>query len=453
VTQTTAARPGTDQTARRAHAAGSATSPAGAADRARVARRRLRGRVRSAFEGTPGKLRTAALVGVLVCLVFAVAGGNAFRARGDALDEARNSAAQLVRVQQIATDLTQADAIVTNAFLLGAGEPVGAYGQFQEKVADASRQLVEASRAQPGDAGALAIVNDGLSRYTAAVAAARANNRLGYQVGSGYLREASDLLRLTKPGRPAMLDTLQNVVDADAARVEDAFDAARWALVELAVAAVVVLAGLGGVQAWLARRTRRIFNIPLTWGTGAVLVTVILGALAMLASQGAADTVHDTHYAATKALSQARIAAFDGKANESLTLVYQGSGQTQEATYQTDLKTARAQLSAARDAGVADAGGSQLNAWDAVHQQIRQLDNAGNWTGAVALATGKSTQTFQGFDTTTASALKDEAGAVSGGLTSTHWLLVLLGWLTLVVGLVAMALAWAGVSQRLGEYR
>jgi hypothetical protein len=412
-----------------------------------------RGRLRRALEGTPGQLRTAAVIGVLVSLVFALLGGNAFRARGNALDEARADAAQLVRVQQIATDLTAADAVVTNAFLQGGQEPAGTYDQFQRLISNASTRIAEAARAQPGDAEALAAVNGALSQYTAAVASARVNNRFAFQTGSGYLRQASTLLRTPTADQPAMLPTLQSVVAADAARVEDAFDDARLAVIELAVAALVVLGGLAAVQIWLARRTRRILNVPMTWGTAAVLLTIVLGALTMIGSQGAADTVHDTNYAATKALAQARIAAYDAKANESLTLVYQGAGQAFEAAYGRDLTNAREQLLAAQHAGGGDVGTSALNAWNSVHEGIRKADDGGNWQQAVNQATGVSNTRFNDFADTSGQALDKEALAVSDGLTASHWELVLLGWLTLAVGILAAALAWAGIGQRLGEYR
>jgi len=412
-----------------------------------------RGRLRRALEGTPGQLRTAAVVGVLVSLVFALLGGNAFRARGSALDEARADAAQLVRVQQIATDLTAADAIVTNAFLRGGEEPAGTYDRFKDRIVDASTTLAKASEAEPGDAEALAAVNGALSQYTAAVASARVNNRFAFQTGSGYLRQASNLLRTPTAAQPAMLPTLQSVVATDAARVEDAFDDARLAVIELAVAALVVLGGLAGVQIWLARRSRRILNVPMTWGSAVVLVTIVLGALTMIGSQGAADTVHDTNYAATKALAQARIAAYDAKANESLTLVYQGAGQAFETAYGKDLGTARDQLVAAQHAGGGDVGTTALNAWNSVHEAIRKADDGGNWQQAVDQATKDSNDRFTTFADTSGAALDKEALAVSDGLTASHWELVLLGWLTLAVGIVAAALAWAGIGQRLGEYR
>ena len=157
-----------------------------------------------AFEGTPGKLRAAAIVGVVVSLLFALLGANAFRSRGEALDAARTGADQVVRVQKIASDMAQADAVVTNAFLLGGKAGTGGLQQFDQYVAAASKGIAEASRAEPGDADALAAVNQSLTRYSAAIASATANNRLGNEVGSAYLRQASQLLR-TPTGRIACI--------------------------------------------------------------------------------------------------------------------------------------------------------------------------------------------------------------------------------------------------------
>ena len=178
----------------------------------------------------------------------------------------------------------------------------------------------------------------------------------------------------------------------------------------------------------------------------------------MLSSQTAADTVKDTHYAATKALAQARIAGYDAKANESLTLVYRGTGQAYETTWKNQYQVATDNLAAARNAGVTDDAGSKaLKAWESAHKQIRTLDDSGRWDDAVRLATqnvdGSSAKAFAGFETATQKALPSEAQAVSEGLAASHTLLVMLGWLTLVLGLVAAVLAWRGISERLEEYR
>src|SRR4051794_37377305 len=150
-----------------------------------------RGALARALEGTPGRLRLAAAISVALCLLFALLGANAFRSRGDALDAARDGAAQVVRVQGIATNLARADAVVTNAFLQGGAASPTALQQFDAFVADASKAVAQASRAEPGDAPALAEVNTSLTRYAASIPSANANNRLGNEVGSAYLRQAS----------------------------------------------------------------------------------------------------------------------------------------------------------------------------------------------------------------------------------------------------------------------
>jgi hypothetical protein len=412
-----------------------------------------------AFEGTPGKLRGAAIVGVVVCLLFAVLGANAFRSRGEALDAARDGAAQVVRVQQIATSLAQADAAITNAFLQGGTASPAALQDFDRFVAEAGKGITDASSAEPGDADALAAVNQSLNRYSAAIATATANNRLGNEVGSAYLRQASQLLRTPSNDYAAILPTLQAVADTDADRVDDAFADARRAGLYLLISGLVVLGGLLAVQVWLARRTRRILNVPLTAGTVTVLIALALGAFTMLSSQRTADDVRDTHYAATKALAQARIAGYDAKANESLTLVYRGTGQAYEAAWKAQFKAASDGLAAARAAGVSSAQASaSLSRWQGVHTQIRELDDErGQWDAAVRRATGTGGQdsptVFQGFADATAQALPQESAAVADGLASSQGRLVILGWLTLLLGLVAAVLAWRGIAQRLEEYR
>ena len=255
------------------------------------------------------------------------------------------------------------DAVVTNAFLqAGAASPT-ALQQFDGFVADASKAIAEASRAEPGDAPALAEVNSSLTRYAASIASANANNRLGNEVGSAYLRQASQLLRTPSNDYAAMLPTLQSVADTDAARVDDAFGDAQTSLFVLIAAGLVVLGTLLAVQIWLDRADPAHLQRADDRGHRHRPRRAPRRRLAMLSSQTTADTVKDTHYAATKALAQARIAAYDAKANESLTLVYRGTGQAYEATWKSQYTSATDNLAAARNAGVTDTGSSALAAW------------------------------------------------------------------------------------------
>jgi hypothetical protein len=93
-------------------------------------------------------------------------------------------------------------------------------------------------------------------------------------------------------------------------------------------------------------------------------------------------------------------------------------------------------------------------AYVAAHDQVRKLDNGGNYDGAVALAIGPQTsRTFTGFTDDIGRALesrkkvfRDEIGAAGRGL----GLLTVLGPL---LALLICGLAVAGLRARLEEYR
>jgi len=420
-----------------------------------VAARRTRGALdalRAGLAGTPGRLRVVAAVCVLACIAFALLGASAFQARSNALSAARNAAAQVVRVQSISTDLVQADALATNGFLNFGLEPTAQVAQYDATVTTASQLLADAARGNPADATGLGSVNDALTQYTARIASARDNNRQGFQVGTAYLRQASVLLR------SRMLPTLSGIVDANDARAEAEFSAARSATTRLVAAGVGILVVLLAAQVWLARRSRRLVNLPLAAATAAVAVALVAGGIVMVATQSRAAKVQRTSYAATLALAQARIAAYDAKSNESLTLIARGTGQVYEAAYRTRLAQIQQQLGTAADVGVAGNARTELADWDTVHQRIRTLDDAqGRWDQAVRLAIGSDPNSanakFADFAATTRQALDDQAAAVSDRLASSRAVLLITGWLTLLLGVLAAAAAWWGVSLRLEEYR
>jgi len=66
---------------------------------------------------------------------------------------------------------------------------------------------------------------------------------------------------------------------------------------------------------------------------------------------------------------------------------------------------------------------------------------------------GTSNTTFAAFDEESRKALQSQATQVSEGLAAPRTLLLLLGLLAVVLGVVAAAASWLGVSQRLEEYR
>ena len=134
--------------------------------RAALATSRRRVALRAAFDGTPGRLRLLGIGAVLASLMLSLFGAAAFSIRQNALAEARASAAQLIRVQEIATQLVKADSLFTNGYLAYGLESPKNLTTYAGAISKASSLLAEASRASADDATSLAQVNSALTEYT-----------------------------------------------------------------------------------------------------------------------------------------------------------------------------------------------------------------------------------------------------------------------------------------------
>lgn len=401
---------------------------------------------RSALEGTPGRMRIAAALAVLACLIFGIAGGAAFRGWGGALADARADSAQLVRIQTVQNDLVKADAAASNAYLAGGVENRAARTTYDTAINEASRLVAEAA-ATTSDSTTLQEVASAITRYHGLVEQARSNNRQGLQVGAAYLRQAGTVLR------SEIVPALETVSQADQQRVAAAYRRINFYTGLLIGAAALTLAALLGVQAWLAGRTRRIVNVPLAIATVAVLVGVV-GGLSVLRS--AADTASWTAqgpYAATVDLASARTAAFDAKAQESLGLIARGNAASYESISTKQIAKAEAGLAAAAAQGGSDDLPGLFDAWVAAHQSVRDADNDGRWVDARALATGASNTAFETFDKASTAALAAQAKSVDDDLGRPRTALIFLGWLVLGLGILAAVASLIGIGQRLGEYR
>ena len=435
-----------------------ATGPApGPTTAAAVPASGIRGRLeaavvsaRAGMSGSPGRLRTVGIVCVVATLLFGLAAGQSFRSADGALGRAAANSDQLVRIQAIQTNVVQADADATNAFLVGGLEPAAQRADYTEAIATASGLIAQAAQHQPADGAALSALNQSLITYTSQVEQARANNRQALPIGSQYLRSASADLRADA------LPLLKNLGEANDARVTEEFDRAARASLWLVVAGLLALVVLTLSLVWLARRTRRYVNLPLAVAALVVLVTMVGGTVGLLAVKGNVDTTRDGVYAATLSTARARIAGFDAKSNESLTLIARGSGAAFEKAWQASSGAVKAEISGLE----ATAPGLSPLPWDGyatAHAQIRALDDGGDWEGAVALATGQDANsgnaTFAAFDTTSGEQLSALSGQTAQQLDDTGGWLPFAGVLGLLAGVIAALSAWWGVSLRLEEYR
>ena len=399
------------------------------------------------MHGTPGRMRLYGLLGVLAALVLGAVSANALLASQAAVERAANNTAQVVKAQSIHVDLLRADAIATNAFLVGGLQTPASRAAYESAMGRVATGLSEAAAAQPADGEALGALATKVQSYAALVEQARANNRLGLPVGAQYLTEASAGLRSDA------IPIIEAVVAANEGRAEAEFDRSNSSL--QLFAGLVSLLGLLAVAVWLARRTHRYLNASLT------AAIVVLGAGLFLAAStiggigNATREVADGDYAQTVQLAKVTTAANDARANESLTLIKRGSGGAFETKWQADDKTVRAGL-------VALYGDSStlLDEWRRyadIHADVRNLDDHGQWEKAVALSTSTGTDgaatAFAAFDSDATKA-RDAAG--KSAVATLEGLGGAAPWWAVIVALAALVAAWLvvrGVGQRIEEYR
>ncbi len=415
-------------------------------------RRRSLGRLLSALQGTPGRLRVVAGVTAVVVAVFGLVAANTLWSSSGALERADLNLTQLVRVQGIQSDLLQADASATNAFLVVGLEPPAQRASYDAAISRVTATIAEAASAQPADAAALGALNSQVEQYTAQVEQARALNRQGLTVGATYLRSASDTLR----GQGMQLiDALRT---ANQTRLDDEIAASSSGLALTLVGALALVVLLLALVD-LARRTHRYVNVPLVVGAGLVVVTLVVGVVGIASVRSAATDARDGSVAATTSLSQVRAAAFDAKANESLTIILQGpAGDPYEALWVDDSTRKVVPLLAKLSVPSAATGlTAQWQKYVTRHEAIRATSEKGDYEGARAAAAktdGTSANaTFAAFTTAVSQRLQEQQDAAGTALTSPQTRTTLLGWLVLALTLVAAGLALRGVGQRLEEYR
>jgi hypothetical protein len=411
-------------------------------------------RRRAVFVGTPGRLRLAGVAAVVACLVFGFGATGAVAQRSSAIVDARNHAAQLVRIQDIRSHLTQADAAATNAFLVGGLEPTDQRASYTQGIAGATSAIADASAGSTADAQVLAKTNQLLAQYAGLIESARANNRQGFPIGQAYLRQASNLLRLD------MLPPLARLRGAEEARITSSYDDAAQAGDALIVTLVLALVVLLIIQVWLSVKTRRTLNMGLAIATVIVALGGLVGVAAMAAAQHSANNVRFGSLDESDVIAGARTDAFDAKSAESLTLINRGSGQPFETHYKAVMNEAILTLQVTATHASSDTPrrlATLLGAYDSAHRAVRAQDDGGNWDAAVRLATSDDPHgtkaAFAAFDASSKSALTDEAAHASDGLNSARRPLDVIAVLMFLAGLAAAVLAWRGIAVRLREYR
>lgn len=403
---------------------------------------------------TPERLLLATISVILGGLVCGGLGLLGFGGRADALDRARAETTHQARLQIILTKSVAADTAAADDVLRGTDQKPIAAREFGYALERAVTGLVVAAR-QADDAARLAIANRWLTRYAQQVENARTLARAGEQAAaSSALAEASSLLRAK------VLPPVSAAQQASQARLADDRGAATRGTLIALLGALLALLVLAGVHWWLTLQTRRIVNVGLATGLILLLAIGVTGLITVAVSQHRANEVQDGPQSVAEKVVEARVAAFDARGRESLSVI-SGDVPASEAGWRSAITTAQTALADARSGGTATVRDDLtsttklLDTYATAHAKLLALAQAGRDAEVrdFSAAAGGSAGSFEDFDATSSALLARQVQATDDGWAQAGQSLRLLGWLTLVVGLAAAGCGWSGLAPRTREYR
>jgi hypothetical protein len=411
---------------------------------------------------TPAKLRTLLFATVIASLVLSIVSWASMSARQAAIEDVGRGADRLILVQQIKVAVLRADSIASASYLIGGQERSDQRTAYLAEVDAAALGLTAASRnADPADVAALQSAASMLASYVGLIEQARANNRQGFPVGAAYQRQASQLVSYVGPasGAPAdIVGVLSTVESRDRARVNDAIERAHRSGWWLHIVGWPTLLLFAFTSLWMAKRFRRLVNVPLVAGAAALTISLAVSGFVAAQAVFAADDAIASPLSDADQLAAARAAAFEARSQESLTLISRGSGQPNEQRWLDASATA---LNLLTDECAPPQQfcllRTQFGIYASQHELLRSMDDGGDWEAAVASALstegGTAGGDFASFDEASAQALRTSVSDTSrdidhavDGLPGSRMIASLGAFL-------AAVLAAIGISQRLREYR
>jgi hypothetical protein len=415
---------------------------------------------------TPARLLRLGAVLVVGCLLTAAVSLGSGLSRQSATAEGDGRVAALsMDAAALYRSLADADAMATSGYVAGGVEPAAVRARYDDDLAQAADRLVRAAgeldAADPGRP-LVATVAGQLPVYSGLIETARFYNRQGLPLGQSYLGSGSRLMRETVLPAVEQLRRQQSVTLAD--------DYGRGGAIPFAVLLVcgATLAALLDAGMRERRRTKRTVNPGLGAAAGLLVVAMLWWVTATVVTDARLDAAI-RHGGATTALDDARAAVLQARSNESLVLVARSGGSASDAGFTGQLTRvlgtdgASGLLgTAAADAGPDGAGAidevrAAAHRWQQAHQRVRELDDAGRYTDAVAAAIGTdpagSRATFERLDAALAGALATQRAALDAEADSASGALTGLAIGPMVLALLAGAAAAAGIALRVREYR
>ncbi|MDV6012537.1 hypothetical protein [Haloechinothrix sp. LS1_15] len=426
-------------------------------------------RTAAAARRTPGRLSMIATGLVALSLLACAVGTAMAQGKKDTVDgllEHREPVA--AAAQQLYRELSAADAEATSAYLATATELDGTPERYEGSVEQAGRALAAVAadmRELPAAAEPVYLISSELPTYTGLVETARASTTQDPEDGAAALREASDLMRGT------LLPAARELQELEGERLlAEQREASSFPVVST-VLAVVLLGALLGTQVYLRRKTNRVLNRGLVAATVAVLIGMVWTTVALVVQSVHVHAGQRDGTEQVQALSEARIVALHGRAEETLNLVESGDGEGHgEEFMQLAVELAGTDGGGGMLAEVADnapdgpvaahvqAASEQVEDWLRASAEVRVLVDRGEHEAAVRHAIdvdgdGGAGPAFRTFDDSlrlaTEEASRQFASSTTNGANALHGLPQGLAGL----GVIAALGITVGVGERLREYR
>lgn len=433
------------------------------------------GRLRSQLWTSVGRLRSIAVVLVAGAVVFGVLATDAARTRSAAADHVEAQIGPLFAAASLSGTLSEADATAATTFLVGGLQRADLPRHYRARMRDASLLIVDLARRlerAPQHDGPLRTISRGLPAYSGDVDAARTNNRQGFPVGAAYLRRASRLMRTH------MLPAADGIYGHQARSLYTRLreGTSGTALVAVLVPGGVLLGLLVAAQIYVARLSRRIFNLPMLTATVLLVGVLVWTTANFLIAHGRLVETQRSGSDASLVLTSARNLALRARAQQSLALGARdatardtgfdefeaiarrlGTGESRSAFESDGLLAFAARI--ARRSGSSDGVDTMYASYRdfrRVHDRVRVLEENGDISAAVKLAVspnGDGTRAFDalnsGLRAELATARRSFARAAADARGALRDLEPGIPLLTVAVTLLTLA----GLRQRLEDYR
>ena len=405
----------------------------------------------------------AALVSVTIA-GFAVVAVVATSSRNDSTRAVSTQTEPLLtEAQGLYAALSDANATAATTFLTGGIEPRQRRLRYLADLHQASSELTLLTRqvgGSPAAGSAVATISARLPVYAGLIETARTDNRQVLPVGAAYIRQASGMMR------DQLLPASNELYTVEAQRLASDYHSGTSSQETGAVtaAAVVALAMLVIAQIAIARRSRRVFNIPLVAASAVVLACGLWLLTGFVLEQRALARAQRGGSNTVEVMSAMRILTLRAEGDESLALIARGGGDQDNADFlAVEHAFGHPLINEAMATSAATGTSAGLNRFLGAftvyrdqHASIVNREQNGRFVQAISRAVGPHATEPRAVALMNAGLNSEMAAAQARFDSSANDASSALTGLRLGVPLlmlVSIGLALAGFRQRIGEYR